>query len=66
MEEKIQLAILQKEGTKIRIDKSALAYQTIKNAKFYVVYKDTSLLKRCTKQNYTIAANIINNQSINP
>ncbi len=59
MEEKLALARLQNKWEKIRIQKSSLAYQTIKKANFYTVFKDTSILKRCTKQNYTIALNQI-------
>lgn len=62
--ERIALIQAQVEGKKLRIDKSALAYQIIKNANFYVVYRDTSILKRCTKQNYMIAINILNNMII--
>lgn len=64
--EKIQLAQAQIQGKKIRISKSNLAYQTIKNANFYVVYRNTSILKRCTKQNYLVAVNILNNSTIKP
>lgn len=60
LEEKLTLIRLQNKWKTIRIHKSSLAYQTIKKANFYTVYKDTSILKRCTKQNYTIALNKIN------
>lgn len=60
LEEKLTLARLQNKWEKIRIHKSSLAYQTVKKANFFTVYKDTSILKRCTKQNYTIALNKIN------
>lgn len=59
LEEKLTLSRLQNKWEKLRIHKSSLAYQTIKKANFYTVYKDTSILKRCTKQNYTIALNKI-------
>ncbi len=60
LEEKIILTRFQNKWEKIRIHKSSLAYQTVKKANFYTVYKDTSILKRCTKKNYTIALNKIN------
>ncbi len=62
----VTLAYLQKAEKKLRIDKSALAYNTIKDANFYVVYRDISPLKRCTKQNYFVAANILNDTIIAP
>lgn len=64
--EKIALAKAQVQWQKIRINTYTLALQTIQNANFYVVYRDTSLLKKCTKQNYLVAMNILNNYIINP
>ncbi len=64
LEEKLTLIRLQNKWDKIRIHKSALAYQTAKKANFYTVYKDTSILKRCTKQNYTIALEKINGKML--
>ena len=64
LEEKLTLIRLQNQWKKIRIHKSSLAYQTIKKTNFYTVYKDTSILKRCTKQNYTVALNRINGKVV--
>lgn len=64
LEEKLTLIRLQNKWEKIRIHKSSLAYQTIKKANFYTVYKDTSILKRCTKQNYNVALQRINGKMI--
>lgn len=55
IQEKYILITIQEQGKKIRIHKSSLAYQTIKNANFFTVYKDTSLLKNCTSKNYNVA-----------
>jgi len=60
------IAQLQKSWVDIRIDKSTVAYNSIKNANFYVVYRNISSLKRCTKQNYFVAANILNNTILEP
>lgn len=59
LEENLVLIHLQDTGKRLRIHKSSLAYQVIKQANFFTVYKDTSILKRCTKQNYTVALNQI-------
>lgn len=64
LEEKLTLIRLQNKWDKIRIHKSSLAYQTTKKANFYTVYKDTSILKRCTKQNYNVALQKINGKMI--
>lgn len=60
IEEKYALVVLQEQEKKLRIHKSSIAYQTLKNANFFAVYKDTSLLKNCTKKNYTVALRKIN------
>ena len=59
VEEKLTLIYLQNIWKKLRIHKSSIAYQIIKRANFYTAYKNTSILKRCTKQNYTVALNQI-------
>jgi hypothetical protein len=64
--EKIALAKAEKENKKIKISIYALAVESIKQANFYVVYRDISPLKRCTKQNYFVALNALNNKVIQP
>lgn len=55
IQEKYTLITMQEQEKKLRIHKSSLAYQTIKKANFFTVYKDISLLKNCTKKNYNVA-----------
>lgn len=64
--EKIALVKAQLQNQKIKIESYALALHSIKQANFYVVYRDISPLKRCTKQNYFVALNILNNKVIQP
>lgn len=64
--EKIALAKAELQHKKLKINIYALAVQSIKQANFYVVYRDISPLKRCTKQNYFVALNILNNKIIQP
>ena len=55
------LASLQKQGTNIRISDVQLAYMTSKSWSRYAVWKDMTALKPCTKQNYYVAFNLLDN-----
>lgn len=47
----------EKQDKMIHLNKKHIAFYTIKNLWFYVTSKDLSPLKKCTKQNYTVAIN---------
>lgn len=64
--EKIALAKAEIQDKRLKIDIYAIALHSIKQANFYVVYRDISPLKRCTKQNYFVALNVLNNKVIQP
>lgn len=55
----------------IHLNKKHIAFYTIRNLWFYVTNKDLSILKNCTKKNYTVAINSFDwitlepNESIN-
>lgn len=59
--QKYLLASLQEQGIKISIPEKYLYYEKSKNLWFFVVSKDLSLLKPCTKQNYKVALNSFDN-----
>lgn len=60
------LAYLQKEGKNIRISNLQMAYLLNKSRSRYAVWKDMTPLKSCTKQNYYVAFNALENQIILP
>ncbi len=61
----------EKQNKLIHLNKKHIAFYSIKNLWFYATNKDLSILKRCTRQNYTVALNSFDgmilktNESIN-
>jgi len=50
----------------IRVPLNYLAFDAIKNYSFYTTRKDLTPLKRCTKQNYTVALNSFDGVTLAP
>jgi len=66
LQDKAILAFFQKNDTMIRVPVSQLAFDVIKNYTFYTTKKDLTELKRCTKQNYTVALNSFDGVNLAP
>jgi len=66
IQDKAILAFFQKNNTMIRMPLSYLAFDAIKNYTFYTTKKDLTPLKRCTKQNYTVALNSFDGVNLKP
>lgn len=59
--QKYLLASLQQQWKKISIPEKYIYYEKSKELWFFVVRKDLSLLKKCTKQNYKVALSSFDN-----
>jgi hypothetical protein len=64
--QKYLLASLQQQWKKISIPEKYIYYEKSKEFWFFVVRKDLSLLKPCTKQNYKVALNSFDNFILSP
>lgn len=56
----------EKQNKMIHLNKKHIAFYTIRNLWFYATNKDLSILKKCTKQNYTVAIKSFNWTILNP
>ncbi len=63
---KYLLASLQQQGKRLLIPEKYIYYEKSKELWFFVVRKDLSLLKPCTKQNYKVALNSFDNFILSP
>lgn len=64
--QKLFLIKLYDRGTYILVPKTYIMYENFKKMSFYVVSKNISLLKPCTKQNYKVALNSLDNYVLAP